>query len=48
MMQFDPALAVKLYDEKQHTVDKICRMMGVSKPTLYKCIEAERGNNPKP
>lgn len=33
------ALAVKLYDEKQHTVDKICEMMGISKPTLYKYIE---------
>jgi DNA invertase Pin-like site-specific DNA recombinase len=32
-------LAVKLYNEKQHTVDKICEMMGISKPTLYKYIE---------
>ena len=41
------ALAVKLYDEKQHTIDQICRMMGVSKPTLYKYIETERGGKPK-
>ncbi|MGO2356344.1 MAG: recombinase family protein [Marinomonas foliarum] len=34
------ALAVKLYDEKKHTVDQICEMMGISKPTLYKYIEA--------
>jgi DNA invertase Pin-like site-specific DNA recombinase len=48
-LNFDKrALAVKLYDEKQHTVDQICRMMGVSKPTLYKYIDAERGNNSKP
>ena len=36
------ALAVKLYREKQHTVQKICQMMGISKPTLYKYIEAEK------
>ncbi len=33
------ALAVKIYNEKQHTVDNICEMMGISKPTLYKYIE---------
>ena len=38
------ALAVKLYDEKKHTVDQICEMMGISKPTLYKYIEAAKGN----
>jgi DNA invertase Pin-like site-specific DNA recombinase len=37
------ALAVKLYDEKKHTVDKICEMMGISKPTRYKYIEAAKG-----
>ena len=36
-------LAVKLYDEKVHTVKEICQMMKISKPTLYKYIEAERG-----
>lgn len=36
------ALAVKLYDEKKHTVDQICEMMGISKPTLYKYIESEK------
>ncbi|MCP4409644.1 MAG: recombinase family protein [Gammaproteobacteria bacterium] len=35
-------LAVKLYDEKRHTVKNICEMMGISKPTLYKYIEASR------
>lgn len=34
-------LAVRLYDEKQHSINQICRMMGISKPTLYKYIEAE-------
>ena len=32
-------LAVKLYDEKQHTVGQICEMMRISKPTLYKYVE---------
>lgn len=37
------ALAVKLYDEKQHTVAHICRMLGISKPTLYKYLAAGTG-----
>jgi DNA invertase Pin-like site-specific DNA recombinase len=36
------ALAVKLYDEENHTVKQICQMMGISKPTLYKYIDAVR------
>ena len=35
-------LAVKLYAEKQHTIVEICRMMGISKPTLYNYV-AEAG-----
>jgi len=38
----DPArrqLAVKLYNERQHTIAEICRMMGISKPTLYSYID---------
>lgn len=31
-------LAIKLYNEKQHTVDEVCELMGISKPTLYKYI----------
>lgn len=37
----DPAkrqLAVKLYTEGQHTILEICRLMGISKPTLYNYI----------
>lgn len=37
-------LAVKLYDERKHSVDQICEMMGVSKPTLYKYIESVRSS----
>ena len=36
------ALAIKLYGEKKHTVAQICKMMGLSKPTLYKYIEANK------
>ena len=36
------SLVVRLYDEKKHSIDQICKMMGISKPTLYKYIEAER------
>jgi len=37
----DPAkrqLAVRLYAEKRHTIGEICRMMGISKPTLYNYV----------
>ncbi|WP_275580652.1 helix-turn-helix domain-containing protein [Herpetosiphon giganteus] len=32
------ALAVKLYNEKQYTIAQICRMLEISKPTLYKYL----------
>jgi DNA invertase Pin-like site-specific DNA recombinase len=28
-------LAYRLYDEKRHTIKEICRVLGISKPTLY-------------
>ena len=34
------ALAVTLYEERQHSIAKICRMMGISKPTLYSYVRA--------
>jgi AcrR family transcriptional regulator len=34
------ALAVELYQRKEHTIEQICEMMGISKPTLYKYVEA--------
>jgi DNA invertase Pin-like site-specific DNA recombinase len=34
-------LAVKLYNDRQHSIDEICQMMGISKPTLYKYIDEE-------
>ncbi len=35
------ALAAQLYHQKQHTVQQICDMMNISKPTLYKYVEAQ-------
>ena len=32
------ALTVKLYEEKNSSVQEICKMMGISKPTLYKYL----------
>ena len=28
-------VAIKLYNEKEHPIKEICRIMGISKPTLY-------------
>lgn len=36
------ALAVKLYKEKEYTVVRICKMMGISKPTLYQYVESSK------
>ena len=36
-------LALKLYNERQHTIAEICRMMGISKPTLYSYIAEAQG-----
>ena len=35
-------LVVKLYDGKHHSVSQIFQMMGISKPTLYKYLQAAR------
>ena len=42
------SLAVVAYDEKKYTVDKICQIMGISTPTLYKYIQAAREVKSKP
>jgi DNA invertase Pin-like site-specific DNA recombinase len=31
-------LAVQLYREGKHSVDEVCQMMGISKPTLYSYV----------
>jgi len=33
------ALALKLYQEKNHTIEQICKMMGISKSTLYNYLD---------
>jgi len=44
--RLDPAkqkIALRLYHERQHTVEEICRMMGVGRSTFYNYLnEAER------
>jgi DNA invertase Pin-like site-specific DNA recombinase len=35
-------LAVKLYNDRQHSIDEICQMMGISKPTLYNYVAEEQ------
>ena len=35
-------LAVRLYDEKSHTIGEICRLMGISRQTLYNYVAAAR------
>lgn len=43
--RLDPAkreVALRLYHERQHTVEEICRMMGVGRSTLYNYL-AEAG-----
>ncbi|WP_224995495.1 recombinase family protein [Cesiribacter sp. SM1] len=34
-------LAVKLYNSREHSVDQICEMMGITKPTLYSYVRAK-------
>ena len=41
-------LAVRLYNEKQHSIDAICEMMGISKPTLYKYVREKEVGNKQP
>jgi DNA invertase Pin-like site-specific DNA recombinase len=35
--------AVELYRGKKHSIAEICRLMGISKPTLYSYLEETRG-----
>jgi DNA invertase Pin-like site-specific DNA recombinase len=37
------ALYVALYNDKQHSVTEICRIMGISMPTLYSYLEEANG-----
>lgn len=35
-------VAIRLYQERQHTVQEICQIMGISKPTLYSYLRHEQ------
>lgn len=37
-------LAYRLYDEKKHTINEICRILGISKPTLYTYLNQVRND----
>jgi DNA invertase Pin-like site-specific DNA recombinase len=34
-------IAVKLYKEREHSINEICKIMGISKPTLYSYIRTQ-------
>ena len=40
-------LVVQLYNDRRHSIGEICKMMSISKPTLYKYVEAAQ-NTPCP
>lgn len=37
-------LAIRLYHERQHSIEELCRMMGISKPTLYSYLAEADAN----
>ncbi|HAT2139549.1 TPA: recombinase family protein [Legionella pneumophila] len=34
-------LVIKLYESKQHSINQICSLVGISKPTLYKYLKQQ-------
>lgn len=38
-------LVIKLYNSREHTVQEICQMMGISKPTLYGYVRESNLSN---
>lgn len=34
-------LAIQLYEGKQHSIQQICKLIGISKPTLYKYLKRD-------
>ena len=46
LTQSQQKLAVKLYHEREHSIAEICKMMNISKPTLYSYVTAQ--NTPCP
>jgi DNA invertase Pin-like site-specific DNA recombinase len=41
------SLVVSLYNEKRHSLDEICQMMGISRPTLYSYVAEEKNSAPQ-
>jgi DNA invertase Pin-like site-specific DNA recombinase len=41
------ALVVSLYNDKRHSLDEICQMMGISRPTLYSYVAEEQNSAPQ-
>jgi len=39
-------LAVDLYNKKEYPINEICKMMGISKPTLYEYVKEANQPNP--
>jgi DNA invertase Pin-like site-specific DNA recombinase len=39
------ALALDLYVQRKHTVEEICRTLGISKPTLYAYVRGESSSS---
>jgi predicted DNA-binding transcriptional regulator AlpA len=37
------AVAVDLYRQMKHTIDEICKAVGISRPTLYKYVASNGG-----
>jgi len=40
------ALALDLYTQRKHTVEEICRTLGISKPTLYAYVRGASSSKP--
>jgi DNA invertase Pin-like site-specific DNA recombinase len=39
------AAAIKLYEGKQHSIQEICRIMGISRPTFYSYLRESTSTN---
>jgi DNA invertase Pin-like site-specific DNA recombinase len=42
------AVAVDLYRQKKHTIDEICKAVGISRPTLYEYVREAGGGTGRP
>ncbi len=42
------AVAVDVYRQKKHTIDEICKAVGISRPTLYQYVKEAGGGIARP